>query len=64
MLPKFSASASTVGAVMMQSEIVKEATELRLLPFVTPIRKAPSQVLPVQLLTLTVQMLNLLVAAA
>jgi hypothetical protein len=60
MLPKFSASASTVGALMTQSEIVKDATELRLLPFATPIRKAPSHVLAVQLLTLTVSMLNLL----
>ena len=60
MVSKFSATPSTVEAVKLQSEIVKQATEFGLLPAVTPIRKAASESMPLQLLTLTESMLNLL----
>ena len=53
MVPKFSATPSTVGAVRLQSEMVKEATEFGRLPLVTPIRKAASERVPLQLRTLT-----------
>ncbi len=45
---------SIVGAVRLQSEMVKEATEFGRLPLVKPIRKAASESVPLQLLTLTV----------
>ncbi len=62
MVPKFSAIPSTVGATRLQSETANEATEFGLLPEPNPIRKAASESVPVQLLTLTVSMLNRLAA--
>jgi hypothetical protein len=44
----------------LQSEIVKESTEFGRLPLLRPIRKQASESVPLQLLTLTVSMLNLL----
>ena len=54
MLPKFSASASTVGAVMRQSEIVKEATELSTAAIVHADQESAVPNVALQLLTLTV----------
>ena len=59
-VPKFSATASMVGAVNVQSEMVREATEFGRLPLANPIRKAPSERKPLQFLTLTVSMMDLL----
>src|ERR1700687_3440289 len=61
MFPKFSAIPSMVGAVSVQSARVKLSIEFGLLWPLIPIRKAASQSLPLQLLTLTESMLNLFV---
>src|ERR1700757_5192391 len=58
MVPKFSAIARTVGAVRLQSLMLKPVTEFGLLLPVVPIRKAPSVSLPLQWRTLTESMLN------